>query len=69
MTVRNSRDGSEAVVPARLMKVAEAADSLSVGNRTIWRLISAGKLRAVRIGRAVRIDRASVEHVIASGAK
>jgi excisionase family DNA binding protein len=68
MTVRNSRDGSEAVPPARLMKVADAAESLSVGRRTIWRLIAAGRLRSVKIGRAVRIDRESVEQVILSGA-
>jgi excisionase family DNA binding protein len=33
----------------------QAANSLQVSERTVWGLVQAGQLRAVRIGRAVRI--------------
>lgn len=39
-----------------LMTVAECAINLGVSEKTIRRLITAGKLRSVRIGRAVRIS-------------
>jgi excisionase family DNA binding protein len=35
--------------------------------RTVWRLISAGEVNAVRVGRAVRVTRASIQAFIDRG--
>jgi excisionase family DNA binding protein len=45
----------------KLLRINEAAHDLAVSQRTIWRLIAAGELEAVNIGRAVRVTRASLD--------
>ncbi len=40
-----------------LLDYREAARLLAVSERTVWSLVAKGELPAVRIGRAVRIDR------------
>ncbi len=54
-------DGSEpTITPAWLdYKQAEAYSNLS--RTTLWQLISARKIKAARIGRAVRIERRSLD--------
>lgn len=44
----------------------QAADLLGISSRSVWSLVDAGELTAIRIGRAVRIPRAEVERFIAS---
>ena len=39
----------------------EAAATLGIGQRTIWQLVADGKLKAIRIGRSVRIPVAEIE--------
>lgn len=38
----------------------EAKRLVGLGRTTLWRLVSSGEIRAARVGRAVRIDRASL---------
>ena len=55
-------EGNEktAITPAWLnYKQAEAYSNLS--RTTLWQLIDAGKIRAARVGRAVRIERDSLQ--------
>jgi excisionase family DNA binding protein len=53
-------NGKTAITPAWLdYKQAEAYSNLS--RTTLWQLINARKIRAARIGRAVRIERASLQ--------
>jgi excisionase family DNA binding protein len=40
---------------------AEAQRLVGLGRTTLWRLVSSGDVRAARVGRAVRIDRKSLE--------
>lgn len=47
-------DTENAVAP-RLLRLDEVADRLAVSRSMAWKLIAAGDLRAVRIGRAVRV--------------
>lgn len=47
--------------------VKEAADFLRVNPKTIYALIAAGKLAAVRVGRVIRIPRAALDR-LSSGA-
>ena len=44
----------------------EAADRLGVSERSVWKLVHERDLPAFRIGRAVRIPRASLEEFIES---
>jgi excisionase family DNA binding protein len=53
-------DEKIAITPAWLnYKQAEAYSNLS--RTTLWQLINAHKIKAARIGRAVRIERASLQ--------
>ncbi|MGO9031784.1 helix-turn-helix domain-containing protein [Mycobacterium sp.] len=48
-------------MPTKFITLAEAADRLSLSERTIRRHISAGAIKAYGIGRAVRIREADLE--------
>jgi len=51
----------------RLLTIPQAAVELNCSPRTIWRLIAAGELRLVRVYRAARVCRKSVESLISRG--
>jgi excisionase family DNA binding protein len=53
---------------APLLLVEDAAERLYVSTKTIRRLIARGQLRGTRIGRAICIQEAAVEYLIATGA-
>jgi excisionase family DNA binding protein len=40
---------------ARFLTVTEVADHIRVSNMTVYRLIKAGELRAVRVGKSFRV--------------
>src|SRR5207248_6116584 len=42
-------------LPRRLMTVDEVAELMHQSSRQVWRLIAAGKLPVVRVGRSARI--------------
>jgi excisionase family DNA binding protein len=48
-----------------LLRVEEAGAQLSLSRGMIYKLIATGDLRAVRIGRSVRIPAAAVDELIA----
>jgi excisionase family DNA binding protein len=49
-----------------LYTVPEAADALSLGDSKTWELIAAGELESVRIGRARRVPRDSLDRYVES---
>jgi len=49
----------------RLHSVRDVADRIGVHPETIRRLIHEGRLRAVRVGRALRVDDAALEELVA----
>jgi excisionase family DNA binding protein len=49
----------------RFLTVVMAAAELAVSTQTVRKLIRLGRLRAVRIGRAIRIERSSLEDFLA----
>ena len=60
MPVDDEKTAKTAITPAWLSyKQAEAYANLS--RTTLWQLINAGKIKAARIGRAVRIERDSLQ--------
>jgi excisionase family DNA binding protein len=50
--------------PPEIMTPEQAADYLQVNRETIYRYIRQGRLRASRIGRAYRIPRQGIEHLL-----
>ena len=51
----------------RLLTVNEVAEVMRVSNMTIYRLIKAGELAAVRVGRSYRIRQGDVDTYLAKG--
>jgi excisionase family DNA binding protein len=49
----------------RFATVAEVASLLRVSNMTVYRLVQAGQLPAVRVGRSYRIKEADVDRYLA----
>jgi excisionase family DNA binding protein len=50
-----------------LLTVREAAQLLAISERTLWTLTHTGRLRAVRVGRAVRYARTDLEEFVRLG--
>ena len=51
---------------ARFVTVAEVAEQLRVSNMTVYRLVQAGQLPAVRVGRSYRIREDDVDKYLAA---
>ncbi len=60
------REKKVPVVEPMLLRIRDAAAMLSVSERTVWQLLRAGELRAIRLPRmrAVRIARHDVENLV-----
>ena len=54
--------------PGSLLTVAEVAELLRVSNMTVYRLIKAGDLPALRVGKNYRIREADLATFLAEGA-
>jgi excisionase family DNA binding protein len=52
---------------ARFLTVAEVADLLRVSSMTVYRLIEAGDLRALRVGKSFRINEEDLESFLGTG--
>ena len=55
------------IVTPSLFTVPEAARSLGVGRKKIYQLIEWGELRAVKLGRSVRVEKESLDAFLRSG--
>ncbi|MDO5726794.1 MAG: helix-turn-helix domain-containing protein [Bowdeniella nasicola] len=51
----------------RFVTVAEVAEMMRVSRMTVYRMVHAGELPAVRMGRSYRVPLAAVEDLIAQG--
>lgn len=52
--------------PARFMTVAEVAELMRVSTMTVYRLIKAGDIAAVRVGKSYRLREDDVDRFLAS---
>jgi len=50
----------------RFLTVAEVAEMMRVSNMTVYRMVHAGELPAVRFGRSYRIPESAVAQVVAT---
>jgi excisionase family DNA binding protein len=64
MTTVGDEDASR---PTRLRTVAEVASVLRVSNMTVYRLIKAGELAALRVGKSYRIREQELERYLTTG--
>jgi len=48
----------------RFLTVAEVADMMRVSRMTVYRLVHAGELPAIRFGRSFRVPESAVEHML-----
>jgi excisionase family DNA binding protein len=56
--------GSPSFVTGRLFTVAEVAEVMRVSNMTVYRLIRAGELPALRVGKGYRIFESDLERFL-----
>ena len=52
----------------KLYRVKEVADMLGVTYNTVWNLIQTEKIKAVKVGRVLRIEQEEVERIMKEGA-
>jgi len=52
---------SDTAMRREWLSYAEAQELTHLGRTTLWAIISRGEVKAARVGRAVRINRASLE--------
>lgn len=51
----------QAELPRNWLTYAEAQMVSGLGRTTLWRLVGAGEIKAAHVGRAIRLDRHSLE--------
>jgi excisionase family DNA binding protein len=56
--------GRHELPAARLLRLEDIAERLAISRSMAWKLIATGELRAVRIGRALRVRPADLEAYI-----
>jgi excisionase family DNA binding protein len=61
MTTRTNPTGTTDLGAARLLRIEDVADRLTVSRSMAWKLVAGGELRSVRIGRSVRVRPADLE--------
>lgn len=62
---RDTVDGAS----ARLLRIEDVAERMSVSRSFAWKLVSAGDIRSIRIGRAVRVRSADLDAYLADPAR
>jgi putative molybdopterin biosynthesis protein len=55
--------------PRPPLRPHDAAEMLSVSRKTVYRLIERGELRAVHVGRAIRIDPSDLAQFLSQGCR
>jgi len=62
------RRGKEPSLPSELrrewLSYREAEGLTGLSRTTLWKLVGGGKVKAAKVGRAVRIDRRSLENLL-----
>lgn len=51
----------------RFLTVAEVAELLRVSKMTVYRMVHAGEIPAVRVGRSFRVPQLAVEELLSNG--
>lgn len=59
-----SHNSAVAFVNARLLTLAQVADRLQLSESTVRRLVTSGRLQAVRLGRSLRFEESALTEMI-----
>lgn len=51
----------------RFLTVAEVADMARVSRMTVYRMVHAGELPAIRVGKSYRVPQAAVDEMLSEG--
>jgi excisionase family DNA binding protein len=57
-------DGVQTQVTREWVTYKQAEELSGLSRTTLWKLLSAGKIKAARVGRAVRINRRSLDEYL-----
>jgi excisionase family DNA binding protein len=52
----------------KLYSLKEVAEMLGVTYNTVWNLINTDKIKAVKVGRVLRVEQSEVERIMKEGA-
>jgi excisionase family DNA binding protein len=58
---RRKEDGVQAEITREWVTYKQAEELSGLSRTTLWKLLSAGEIKAARVGRAVRINRRSID--------
>ena len=58
---------SQSFSKARFLTVQEVADLMRVSSMTVYRLIKAGDIRALRVGKSYRVPEEEIDRYLAAG--
>jgi excisionase family DNA binding protein len=61
---RRIEDGVQTQVIREWVTYKQAEELSGLSRTTLWKLLSAGKIKAARVGRAVRINRRSLDEYL-----
>jgi excisionase family DNA binding protein len=61
---RRMEDGVQTQVTREWVTYKQAEELSGLSRTTLWKLLSAGKIKAARVGRAVRINRRSLDEYL-----
>jgi excisionase family DNA binding protein len=66
--MKNSKvtDAQKPKLPLQALTIRNAAERLQVSERTVSRLIVSGELKAIHIGRSVRITEGALQNLLTS---
>jgi len=59
---------SDAAARPSFLTVAEVADAMRVSRMTVYRLVHAGEMPAIRVGKSFRVPAAALEEYLARAA-
>jgi excisionase family DNA binding protein len=57
-------DGLQAEITREWVTYKQAEELSGLSRTTLWKLLSAGEIKAARVGRAVRINRSSLDEYL-----
>jgi excisionase family DNA binding protein len=66
---RRREDGVQAEITREWVTYKQAEELSGLSRTTLWKLLSAGEIKAARVGRAVRINRRSLDGYLEEAAE
>ncbi|WP_413543676.1 helix-turn-helix domain-containing protein [Citricoccus nitrophenolicus] len=62
-----TEETTSTTTPEPVLRVRDVAEHLDCGTDSVYQLIAAGNLRAIRVGRVIRVPESALAEFIAGG--